>query len=331
MASVRVHQARVLLRDRRAHVTVVVLLAAFLVLGVFLWPASAHITAVTVDNGKVHLVDSKGGGPIFQITDMHPGDQGQGEVTIGNQGILPASLSLTASSVIDQPGPNGGVLSGILQLTILDVTDPANPKSVFTGGFQEGRTVGLGTLGPDASRDFRFVVAFPDGGLPPGATTGDNAYMGSAMTVDFTWTADGQQIPDDDDGNGQQPQPVPGQQAAPLVAVVPAGPVVDVPLSTTAPSQRPARQCLSRRRFTIRLRESRHRRLRSAQVVVDGHRVKVRRRHGRLTAQVNLRGIRRQTVRVKIVARTRAGRRLVGSRTYRTCTARLVGKRPPRL
>src|SRR4051812_37447294 len=99
MDHLRVQQARVLLRDRRVHVMVVLLLTAFLVLGVFLWPANARITAIRVDGERVHLVDSNGGGPIFTIDNLHPGRSGQGEVTIGNEGILPSSLSLTTTRV----------------------------------------------------------------------------------------------------------------------------------------------------------------------------------------------------------------------------------------
>jgi hypothetical protein len=314
MDRLRRQQARLLLRDRRAHVTFVLLLTAFLVLGVFLWPANARITALQVDNEKVHLVDSEHGGPIFEIDNIRPGQEGEGEVAITNEGIVPSSLSLTTTRVDDAPGPNGGDLSEVLDLVVLDITDPSSPRSVFKGDFTEGRSIDLGSLGAKASRRFRFVVEFPDGGLPPSATTGDNAFMGSTMEVDFTWTANGDEIP------------LPAPQAQPE-----AGPVLELPLATSPSSTRPARECLSRRNFTIRVREPRGDRLRSATVVVNGRRLKVRRVRGRLSARVDLRGVRKATVRVQIVARSRAGRRLSGSRTYNTCTAKTVGKRKPTL
>ena len=84
-----------------------------------------------------------------------------------------------------------------------------------------------------------------------------------------------------------------------------------------------SRRCLSRRRFEIRVRRGHGRkRLRSARVYVDGRRVKVRRRAGRLRAVVDLRGRQKQRVRVRIVARTRSGKRLHDTRVYRTCTPR---------
>jgi len=80
-----------------------------------------------------------------------------------------------------------------------------------------------------------------------------------------------------------------------------------------APAARRPR-CTSRRSFVIRLPRG----LRSARVTVGGRRAKVI-RGSRLRARVNLRGRRRGTVVVRIVGRTRSGRRVVQTRRYRTC------------
>jgi ABC-2 type transport system ATP-binding protein len=80
-----------------------------------------------------------------------------------------------------------------------------------------------------------------------------------------------------------------------------------------------SRSCLSRRRFTIHLRQPGGRKLRSARVSVDGKRVTVRRSHGRLTARVDLRGKRKTRVTVRVRAVTRSGRVLKETRRYRTC------------
>ena len=83
-----------------------------------------------------------------------------------------------------------------------------------------------------------------------------------------------------------------------------------------------SRRCLSRRRFDIRLREPGDRRLRSARVSLNGRRVAVRHRRGRLVARIDLRGRPRTKVTVRAVARTRGGRRVRESRSYRTCVPR---------
>lgn len=81
-------------------------------------------------------------------------------------------------------------------------------------------------------------------------------------------------------------------------------------------------RCVSRRRFTIRLRQPPGDRLRRGRVTVGGRRVPVRRRRGRLVAVVDLRGRRAGRVVVRVVGRTRSGRPLRERRVYRTCAAR---------
>lgn len=83
-------------------------------------------------------------------------------------------------------------------------------------------------------------------------------------------------------------------------------------------AKRVTRACTSRRAFTIRLPRG----LRSARVVVAGRRVPVRRTGGRLTARVDLRGGKRARVVVRVVGRSRAGRTVRQTRTFRTCTRR---------
>ena len=79
-----------------------------------------------------------------------------------------------------------------------------------------------------------------------------------------------------------------------------------------------SRRCVSRRSFTIRLHDPRGRRLRAARVYVNGKRVRVTR--GR--ARIDLRGRARGTVKVRVVGRTRGGRRVEDTRRYRTCVRR---------
>jgi hypothetical protein len=83
------------------------------------------------------------------------------------------------------------------------------------------------------------------------------------------------------------------------------------------------RTCISRRNFRIRLRHPRGDRLKRAKVYVNGKRVKVIRRRGkRLRATVNLRGLPKGRITVKIQAVTRKGRHLREVRRYKTCVPR---------
>jgi hypothetical protein len=90
----------------------------------------------------------------------------------------------------------------------------------------------------------------------------------------------------------------------------PAGTPAGLGLPTT-------RRCASRRRFTIHLPRT----LRSATVTVNGKRVRTLRGR-RLRSVVDLRGLPRGTVRVRVNGRTASGRRVTQERVYRTCVAR---------
>lgn len=83
-----------------------------------------------------------------------------------------------------------------------------------------------------------------------------------------------------------------------------------------------ARRCVSRRSFTVRLRAPRGQRLVRVKVLVTGRRARVLRGRALRTARIDLRGLPAGRVRVKLVARTAAGRTLEQTRAYRTCVKR---------
>jgi hypothetical protein len=115
---------------------------------------------------------------------MRPGDSVTDTVTLANTGSLDGDLSLGSSNLVDTPGGGGGALSGELDLRIRDVTNAGSPATVYDGKLDALSATALGTLAAGASRVYEFRVSFPDAG--PGA---ENAYQGSAMSVQFDWTA----------------------------------------------------------------------------------------------------------------------------------------------
>jgi hypothetical protein len=62
--------------------------------------------------------------------------------------------------------------------------------------------------------------------------------------------------------------------------------------------------------------------MRRARVTLNGRRVAVRRRGGRLRARIDLRGLPRGRTVVRIVGRTKSGRRVRQRRVYRPCATR---------
>lgn len=110
----------------------------------------------------------------------------------------------------------------------------------------------------------------------------------------------------------EPPAPAPGPSPPPPPAVAP----------VVAPAVLPSnRKCVSRRRFRIRLRESKDDPLARAMVFVGKKRVKVL-KGKRLTAPVDLRGLPKGKVVVRVVGITKSGRRAESKRRYRTCVPR---------
>ena len=74
-----------------------------------------------------------------------------------------------------------------------------NAIPVFAGQLGALQTKALGSIAPGEARTYRFTASLPDGGLPPTPTGGDNAYVGSALTVRYAWNAT---APDPGTGGG---------------------------------------------------------------------------------------------------------------------------------
>lgn len=96
-----------------------------------------------------------------------------------------------------------------------------------------------------------------------------------------------------------------------------------------------SRICSSRRAFTIRIREPKARKLRSATVTVSGRKGKIKARRskatGRLIAKIILKGSPKGRYTVKISAVTTKGKKISGKRVYKTCTPKITGTKAPRL
>ncbi|MEI6726403.1 MAG: hypothetical protein WCN81_09300 [Actinomycetes bacterium] len=187
---------KVLFGQRRMQVLLtlaVLLLAVSVVIG-----SGANFTATSANPanvfsaGNLAQTNSKTGAAILTAALMKPGDTATGTVTITNSGNIPGRFSLSTSNLVDTAGANGGKLSAVLTLKITDGTN-----TVYTGPINAVGTVQLpNTFLPSvfpwpaaAAHTYTFTVTFPDGGTPGTATTGDNAYKGSSMTMQFDWTA----------------------------------------------------------------------------------------------------------------------------------------------
>jgi hypothetical protein len=140
----------------------------------------------TFTAGNLSSSNSRPNVAILSAVDMVPGDTETGDVTITNTGDVSGRFRLASSGITDTVGPNGGKLSTVLQLKIDDTTAG---RTVYNGKFDAMPAQDLGSWPAGAAHKFTFTVTFPEGGVPPSATTGDNAYKDSSTKIDFTWSA----------------------------------------------------------------------------------------------------------------------------------------------
>jgi hypothetical protein len=162
-------------------------------------PAHAATIAAT---GAFEIADSKEGEPIFAAAGIAPGDSTSGTVTIEDPGSEPVSLSLHRGELLDEPGLGGGLLSSRLQLTVVDVTDPGAPTTVYSGPLDSMPDQAVGELEAGASRTFEFTATLPDSGDP----AVDNEVQGASTTVAYSWVAE--------EGKGEEGGKEPGEGPA---------------------------------------------------------------------------------------------------------------------
>jgi hypothetical protein len=144
--------------------------------------AGARASAIDAE-GSFSFANSRDGMPIFNATEIAPGDSVHGTVEIAGTGTEPGELTLAQHDVADVPGPGGSELSKRLSLRVTDVTAPTNPVTVYAGPLAPMPAQRAGRLEPGASRIYEFIATLPEG---PGA---QNDVQGAGTSVAYSWTA----------------------------------------------------------------------------------------------------------------------------------------------
>ncbi len=209
---------------------------------------------------------------------------------------------------------------GVVPPTCTSTTAAAQAAAAVTidlpcSGTVDTRAIGaapaLGALGPidQALGRVTFTANPGPGGNDAFTFTGANAAGTSApATVNLTIT------PQPPAAAGGPPPPAPPASLPP--SAKPAA--VRFNSLATLPS---TRKCVSRRKLRIRLRVPKGVGVTSAEVRVNGRRVRTVKR-SRFTAPVDLRNLPKGRVKVNIRVKLADGRTIAGTRTYRTCAAK---------
>ncbi len=149
-------------------------------------PRSQHPRPLSLaTTGAFELSNSRDGLAIFAAHNLAPGGATSGEVTLGNTGSRTGVLSLDASP--PRIAVAGTALASRLRLSISDTTGGAEQR-IYSGPLAATPAhTDLIDLPPGAKRSYRFDVLLPDGGPPSSSGAGDNAYQGTAVSVDYLW------------------------------------------------------------------------------------------------------------------------------------------------
>ena len=151
--------------------------------------ASFTSTSANVGNivtaGNLSHENSKDDDMILSVDKLIPGGPAKsGNVTITNDGDVKGLFTLAKANIVDSDTANP--LSEKLTLLVEDVSDAA-PVEIYEGTIADMAEQNMGPILAGQSREYRFSVSFPEGGPPPSATTGDNAYKGDKVEVDYHW------------------------------------------------------------------------------------------------------------------------------------------------
>lgn len=141
----------------------------------------------TATSGSMTQVNSRADQAVLGATDMVPGTEATGGVTIQNVGDASEEFTLSGTDAVDAPGPNGGKLATVL---VLSIVDTGTGTSLYAGRLDRFTSVSLGTWAPGEERTYEFLVDFPDDPvLPISPTDRDNRFQGSSTSITFDFDA----------------------------------------------------------------------------------------------------------------------------------------------
>lgn len=195
-------------------------------------PAAAPHASLELVDGTLSMSNSKAGAAILSASGMGPGDVATGNVTIANTGSVSGDFSLSAFDVTDVPGTGGGLLSTALDATILDLTEPAAPRQVYSGSLGAMTTLDLGSFAAGSRHTYSFSV-----GMGPGVRF--DSVQSGAVSVGYRWTASasadgGDTAPPTTSGTTPAPPPTTGTtQPPPTTTTPPPPPTGPGPLKLT--------------------------------------------------------------------------------------------------
>ena len=264
--------------------------------------AAARVAAAA---GAVHVVNSREGTAVLGAHALRPGEHVTGTMRIGNDGTLAGDLVLRAGALTGTAGAGGGSLSDALQLSIIDVTAPAQPLTLYAGPPASFTEVAAGRVAVGGVRDYLLQGTLV---TPPGD---DNRFQGSELSLGLEWGATA--VPP-----AATPTPAPAPVTPPPAPTTPT-PVAPVPAKALADllGLPRAGTCVRAGTLRFKLRAPKGGRVLSASVAVN-RKTKVKGR--KALAAITLRKLPKRTT-IAVVVKASDRKTYKASRTYAACTS----------
>jgi Big-like domain-containing protein len=220
---------------------------------------------------------------------------------VNDTATVPRDAAATTVDVLaNDTNPDGGPKQ------VASVTQPAHGTAAVAG-------VGTGVT-------YQPAFGYCDSNAPDTFTYSVNG--GSTATVSVTVVCPMVIVdPPPPDGGTPFVAPPPVVTTPPSQPPPVATPPVPLPKFAKVVTLPSAKRCASRRKFKIRIREQPGVEIARAEVFINGKKVKVV-RSDRLRATVDLRGLPKGTITVRIRIVTSDGRQISGKRRYHTCATR---------
>lgn len=164
-------------RARRLLIPLGTMLAA----GAVIVGSGADFTSTTssapsvVTAGDFTQENTAEGAALFTLEGVAPGESVTGTATVTNTGDFDGDFTLV------EEDDTTTFPDGDLKLVVTDVTNSEEASVVYEGDLGGLESESLGTIAPDASRTYEFVVTFD-------AAAGDDA-QGSTASAVYTWNA----------------------------------------------------------------------------------------------------------------------------------------------
>jgi hypothetical protein len=165
---------------------ILIAIAALLIAIAAVYGSGAFFTATATNNANVFAAGTltlNDGGAAMNVTGLYPGRSATGTLVMSNSNPVDIGLTLSQTAYTDTPGTNGGNLSDVLQIQVDDLFTGSTLYAGPMTGFTTPADLGTFAAGGPA-HTIQWTAS-----LPAGA---DDAYQGSSVSVNYTWTATSQ-------------------------------------------------------------------------------------------------------------------------------------------